>query len=82
MVGESLVTDRARVSWVGRPVTVAPGSWVRMVCPGEKPSLSATTLGSSRPLSVVSGMASRGMATCFLVTVVGSSTSQTLEGNG
>ncbi len=73
-MGEEVVTEDASVSCVGRPVMVAPGRCVRIVWPGEKPSLSATIFGSSLPTVVACGIAPWGMATRFLVTVVVSST--------
>ncbi len=71
------------VSGLARPVTVAPAMNVSGPTPGEKPSESVQTCGFVWTfLGAENGNVFAPKATCLPVTVVGSSTSHTFDGNG
>src|SRR5580700_7335290 len=84
IVGELATTREAGiVSGVARPVTVAPAMYVSGPTPGEKPSESVQTWGFVCTFfGIENGNVFAPKATCFPVTVFGSSTSQTLDGKG
>jgi hypothetical protein len=81
IVGESVLSERGSVSGVGRPVVVAPGRCVSSVLPGEKPSRSASSVGSTI-FPEARGNVVAPNSTCLPVGVVGSSARYTFDGNG